>query len=166
MKMIITAVLNIVTVGAGVWAGTAMNSVPITPVDGIEKIEEVVPNEAKADAEEPTKDLLKDVYSLRFTRPFVVPVTDGWRTDSLIVLTLNIELEREVIEGIPALQNRTRDRVMAGLMGFSQEGGFSGAVTDPVAYDGVRGAVRKSLEPMFEDAVVDVLILEMVKRSV
>ncbi len=170
MKLIIVSLLNIFAVGGGIYGGNLLRPASVAPATG-EKVahaEGDQKSEKKKDGATDTDESAEgtDYYSVRFSRPFVVPVTDGWRTQALVVLKLNIEVERQAADQTTGIQDKLRDRIMSSLIGLSHEGGFAGAATDPALYDAVRLSVRDAAEQMFPDEVGDVLILELLKRSV
>ncbi|MEM6649159.1 MAG: hypothetical protein AAF603_02800 [Pseudomonadota bacterium] len=171
MKMMVASLFNVAAVAGGIVGGTALRpqGAPAEEMPSIKNEEE-----KKQKAEEPAKEGEKeaipearaDFYHLKFSRPFVVPVADGWRTQSLIVITLNVEMHNDVSMDIPNLQEKLRDKMMTGLVTFSHEGGFTGPMTDPALYEKIRLVTRDSIEKLYPEKVGDVLILEMLRRDV
>ena len=167
MKLIIASVLNIALDAGGDAGGTMLrpqaSDMAAKDADG-----------KKADGKDKKGDKKKgkegeevsDYYHVKFSRPFIVPVADGWRTQSLIVITLNVEMHNDISIDTPNLQEKMRDKMMTGLVSFSHEGGFAGSMTDPVLYEKIRQVARESIETMYPEKVGDVLILEMLRRNV
>ncbi|MEM9422604.1 MAG: hypothetical protein AAF986_08880 [Pseudomonadota bacterium] len=177
MKIIIVSLLNIAAVGGGIYGGSFLRPAPAGDAkyseekssknEGTEKGDKKKNNKkAKGNDKGDGEEASLEYFSVRFSRPFVVPVTDGWRTQALVVLKLNVEVEQAAADQTAGLQDKMRDRIMSSLIGFSHEGGFAGATTDPALYDAVRVSVRDAVEDMFPEMVGDVLILELLKRSV
>ncbi|WOI52954.1 hypothetical protein [Parvularcula sp. LCG005] len=107
-----------------------------------------------------------DYYPMRFARPFVVPVSDGWQTQALVVIQLNLELNREAMDNSVGLEEKLRDRIMSALIAYSHNGGFAVTVTDPELRTAVHDVVLSAADELLPDQVGDVLILEMLKRKV
>lgn len=162
MRTVITSTLSAGFVLAGALGGQALRPEPLapssTPADGAEADEGGVPGIARPERE-------NGMMTMRFSRPFVVPVSDGWRTQSLVILTVSIELDRALAEGMGGLENRLRDRIMASLVTFAHDGGFAGEVVDPSVYSGVEETVATGAGAIFGDGVGAVTIVEMVKRD-
>lgn len=159
VKQGIGLLLNILAVGGGIFAGQFVLVSP--PPSDTSQGEEV----SDASDEAPAKEKA-DVYPIRFARPFVVPVTDGWRTNALVVVSLSAEIERGAVDGVIGLEERLRDRIMQRLIAFSYDGGFNGAINDPSLYDTVREQVKDALAGLYPEKIGDVMVLEMLKRSV
>lgn len=117
--------------------------VALTEAGPAEKIEAV-----PAQAEPAPRD------AFAFRRPFIVPVADDWRTQSLVVLSL--ELTRP--EGAPPVtrpqEARMRDRLVAELT----RTGAAGAFADPLPDDHgeLEAALTAAVMPVMTDAAVRV----------
>ena len=97
-----------------------------------------------------------------FRRAFIVPVADGWRTQSLVVLSLELRRPHGAVPVTRAQEARLRDRLVATLMTSGQEGAFADPLTDDHA----------ALEALLTDAAMPVLVdarvrvTEIAKRPV
>lgn len=168
MKIAIVAALNAAFVVGGSFAGSLIGSDASrgSVVDGTSASPEGLTSVLEGQETEEVQSAPEaDMMVLRFSRPFVVPVTDGSRTQSLVILTLSVELDRDLAEGMTALENKMRDRVMAALLDYSHEGGFVGDVTSPSVYSGVEKSVTAAASEIFAEGVGRVTILEMVRRD-
>ena len=105
-------------------------------------------------------------YTFQFSRPFVVPVGDGWRTQNLVMLSLAVELERGAGEDASGLEARMRDRITASLIELAQEGLFEGQLPTLDATRAVRGAALEAVSPLVGEGARAVLVTDMVKRPV
>jgi hypothetical protein len=165
MKTVLISLLNIATVAGGVTIGGMIKP------DASHAATEALTEEAKsADSHEgdgkASKTTPTDYYAIKFGRPFVIPIADGWRTQGLVVLDVNLEVDRSAADAIPGVHDKLRDRIMSALVAHSHGGGFDGGMTDPTVYEAVRLQIRDAAQGLIPDAVGDVLILEMVKRTV
>ena len=96
----------------------------------------------------------------------MVPVSEGWRTQSLVVITLQVELHEDAIEGVTGLEPKLRDRMMSALMELSHEGVFSGRIENPEILSAVKAKTQTAANELFPGEVGSILVLEMLRRSV
>ena len=90
-----------------------------------------------------------------FRRPFLVPVADGWRGQSIVVIELELQLAPADADGAGrVLETRLRDRILPALMTMGREGvlGAPSAALDeavsaaaPVLRGGAPGVTVTSL---------------------
>ncbi|WP_051881539.1 hypothetical protein [Parvularcula oceani] len=108
----------------------------------------------------------KDTYTIRFSRPFIVPAADGWRTQALVVLNLGVTIDQKSGEAMDGLEIKIRDRIMTALVAYAHEGGFDGPVADPYTLERVRDRASRAVATLFEDGHQEVLIADMIKKTV
>lgn len=76
-----------------------------------------------------------------FRRPFIVPIAEGWRTQALVVV--NVELDLPPADEDAAgriLETRLRDAILPALMVHGEEGGFADMPMDEAVVAGVVAA--------------------------
>ena len=101
---------------------------------------------------------------IAFRRPFIVPVADGWRTQSLVVVSLELTVGPEDEETLGrVLETRLRDAILPALMGLGEAGGLSGM---PGEEDRLREVVSEAAAPLLTGAVPGVSVLKIDKRPV
>ena len=107
----------------------------------------------------------EDTHFLQFGQPFVVALTrDEW-THALVVTTLAVEIERELIErgGTEAI---LRDKITAALVRASRVGLFDGQVPRRDLTHSVRQVVTEALGDTVPRGVEGVVITDMAKKTV
>ena len=86
-----------------------------------------------------------DAPRFAFRRPFVVPVADDWRTQSLVVLTVELTLSPEDEASMGhEMEARLRDRIAEALFALGQEGAL--AVLPPTVE--VEAAIAAAAAPL------------------
>lgn len=108
---------------------------------------------------EPTTEFVK------LNNQFVVPVIKKGHVDSLVVLSLNIEVTLGSTAQVYAAEPKIRDAILQVLFDHANAGGFDGAFTDTATMGELRRsmleAVRKILGPM----ALAVLVSDMVRQD-
>lgn len=101
-----------------------------------------------------------------FTRPFVVPVGDDLRTTGMVVVSLNIEMNKKDALIAQEKEEILRDRILAALMGLSHDGRFDDGITDPEIAELIKETVRHAVEQVFPGVTEEVLIQDLLSRRV
>ena len=129
---------NAAAIAIGLAAGAALREVAV----GAEAPVVAAPAAAKA-AE---ADAAPARARFAFRRPFIVPVAEDWRTQSLVVLTVELSLTPEDGEAMGrVLEARLRDRIMPTLLGLGQAGAFAAMPPEPGA---VEAAIGEAVAPL------------------
>ncbi len=118
------------------------------------------PEETAAPAAPAPRDYVK------LPNQFVVPVMEGGRVGSLVVLALSLEVPAGATEAVFAREPKLRDEFLRVLFDHANTGGFRGTFTDGGTLVALRRALleaaRKVLGP---EAVFDVLITDIVRQD-
>ena len=107
----------------------------------------------------------KNVSYLKFKRQFIVPVTEGGKIKSLMIMNLNIELDKDAPDNSFSYEPKLRDAFMRDLLTLSNEGVLSGDLTAPETYETIRETLIGSSRRVLKKGVSDVLILDLAKRD-
>ncbi len=96
---------------------------------------------------------------------FVVPLLDGARIRSMLVMTLGLEVAEGETAAIRAREPRLRDAFLRVLFDHANAGGFDGVFTAASPMATLRSALRETAQDIAGPAVRDVLILDMVRQD-
>ncbi|RIJ23703.1 hypothetical protein D1224_05430 [Henriciella barbarensis] len=107
-----------------------------------------------------------DVEYYKFSREFVVPITEGERVDSLVIINLNLEIDKSVSDQVYGMEPKLRDNVMSTLIRLSNEGNTLGDLTNPENYETIRSMILANLREVLPTGLENVLILDMAKQHI
>ncbi|PHR57714.1 MAG: hypothetical protein COA43_11930 [Robiginitomaculum sp.] len=105
------------------------------------------------------------IVYLKFKRQFVVPVVKNGKTQSLVLLNLNLELTDEAPDDVHSFEPKLRDALMRGLLQLSHEGTFSNDLTNPETYDHIQTTLLAATTTVLLGGVENVLILDLSKQD-
>ena len=122
------------------------------------------PEPEAAEADHPAEPEARDYVKL--PSQFVIPVIDGGRVGSLVVLSLSIEAPMGASDAVFQREPKLRDEFLRVLFDHANVGGFRGTFTDGSNLVAVRRALleaaRKVLGP---ENAFDVLITDIVRQD-
>ncbi|OYU17390.1 MAG: flagellar basal body-associated protein FliL [Rhodobacteraceae bacterium PARR1] len=164
---VIPLILPLIGLGAGVGAGFALRpdapaaassetAAETAPDTGAELTG--APPEKAADPENPPE------YA-KMNNQFVVPVLEGGRVVSMVILSLSIEIPAGGAEGVYAREPKLRDSFLQVLFDHANAGGFRGSFTDGSNMVLLRRALLESARAVLGDAARDVLITDIVRQD-
>ena len=107
-----------------------------------------------------------DVEYYKFSREFVVPITEGERVDSLVIINLNLEIDKSVSDQVYGMEPKLRDNIMSTLIRLSNEGVALGDLTNPENYETIRSMILANLREVLPTGLENVLILDMAKQHI
>ncbi len=176
MKLVLPLVLTFAGVGAGVAAGVALR--PDTDhaaaePDGHSANAEHAPaaQSAKASASSHgnasghgNSTATVEYVSLR--NQFIVPILDATRVQSLVILSVDLEVAAGQKDAIIRLEPKIRDAFLTVLFDHANAGGFTGNFTSSGAMDILRSALREAgRRATGENLLTDVLITGIVRQD-
>lgn len=159
---LIPLILPLIGLGAGVGAGFVLRPDAVVALDAAETPDEtaiettVAP--AVADGETPPE------YA-KMNNQFVVPVLEGGRVVSMVILSLSIEIPPGGAEGVYAREPKLRDSFLQVLFDHANAGGFRGSFTDGSNMILLRRALLESARVVLGEAARDVLITDIVRQD-
>lgn len=172
IKKLLPILLLAIGTGAGVGAGIMLKPAPEEHAEGEEGASDEAHSEdkAKGDKKKASKD--KDgepeeatVEYVKLPNQFVVPVVHGEKITSLVVLTLNIEVEAGTSEAVRQREPKIRDLFLRVLFDHANMGGFRGSFTKSENMDLLREALREVAQKEMGEIITDVLILDIVRQD-
>jgi flagellar protein FliL len=160
-------ILPLIGLGAGVGAGFALR--PDPPIqaatDAAETAEETAAEATDAPAEPATPDSETPPEYARMNNQFVVPVLEGGRVVSMVILSLSIEIPPGGAEDVYAREPKLRDSFLQVLFDHANAGGFRGSFTDGSNMILLRRALLESARTVLGATARDVLITDIVRQD-
>jgi flagellar basal body-associated protein FliL len=152
LRLILPLVLVVLGLAAGVGAGLALRPT----AEDADAVAEPPPADPEPDA---TREFV------RLQNQFVVPVVEGGRVASLVILSLSIEVTAGSTEAVFAREPRLRDTILQVLFDHANAGGFRGRFTDGVNMNSLRVALAEAARQVIGPAATDVLIVDIVRQD-
>lgn len=106
-----------------------------------------------------------NVSYYRFTREFVVPILDGDRVASLVILNINLEVDSGISSQLFSQEPKLRDNIMSTLIALSSDGDTFQNITRVESYESVRSMVLMNLKNVVPHGIENVLIVDMAKQD-
>jgi hypothetical protein len=168
ISKLLPILLALIGVGGGIGAGLALKPAPAEavaqaecPQAGHAPAEQASAHAAPQEgaAAEQTQEYVK------LNNQFVIPVVGKEKVESLVVMSLSIEVAPGYTETIYAREPKLRDGFLQVMFDHANMGGFQGEFTDSNTMDVLRAALRDVARSVIGDAVGDVLITEIVRQD-
>ncbi|MBN9677504.1 flagellar basal body-associated FliL family protein [Salipiger bermudensis] len=102
---------------------------------------------------------------VRLSNQFVVPVVGNDRVESLVVLSLSLEVGPGDTEAVFAQEPKLRDVFLRVLFDHANIGGFAGNFTEQHRMDRLRRALWEAARNVMGKIVFDVLITEIARQD-
>jgi flagellar FliL protein len=156
LRKIIPLLLALVGLGIGAGAGIFLRPAPEPAAEG--QKEAAAPTEAAEDPEVPPE-------YVKLNNQFVVPVMDGGKVVSLVILSLSLEIEPGSSAEIYAREPKLRDVFLQVLFDHANAGGFQGSFTDGSNLVILRKALFEAAAGVLGAQVKDVLISDIARQD-
>ncbi len=153
IRKLIPILLALVGLGAGIGTGLFLRPPPETPVE-VEKAAE----HAAAESTSPP-DYVK------LNNQFVVPIIEGGRVASMVVLSLSLEVTAGHTEEVYSREPKIRDVLLQVLFDHANSGGFRGSFTDGSNLVLLRRALKEKTIGVLGEIITDVLITEIARQD-
>ncbi|GAB5459090.1 MAG: flagellar basal body-associated FliL family protein [Henriciella sp.] len=101
-----------------------------------------------------------------FSREFVVPVMQGDRVKSLVILNISLEADESISSKLFSQEPKLRDNIMTTLIQLSSGTDVFENLTDAESYETIRTMVLKNLDSVISTGIHNVLILDVGKQDV
>lgn len=145
--------LVVLGLGAGIGAGLVLRPDPPAPDDVAETAVPVPPDVALA------------LHEMR--SQFMVPIVDGARVTSMIVMNIAIEIPETQKASVAQNEPRLRDRMLQVLFDHANSGGFDGMFTSNNTMGLLRQALLETAQATLgPDVVRSVLITDILRSGV
>lgn len=152
LRLVIPLVLALLGLGAGIGAGLFLR--PAAE-------EGALPAEEEHPAADP--EAMPDYVKLN--NQFVVPVLEGGRVASMVVMSLSLEVEKGKSEEVYAREPKLRDAFLQAMFDHANAGGFRGSFTDGSNLVMLRQALKEKAVGILGPMCSDVLITEIARQD-
>lgn len=153
IRKLLPVILALVGLGAGLSAGLFLRPPPAEPAEAEKSADE------STEAEKPPPDYVK------LNNQFVVPIVEGGRVSSMVVLSLSLEVVPGNSETVYSREPKIRDVFLQVLFDHANTGGFRGSFTDGSNMVVLRRALKEKAVGVMGDVVTDVLITEIARQD-
>lgn len=161
LKKLLPLILPVVGLGAGIGAGLALRPHPTEEVATASASDTTGADAAIENGGEPEAP---PEYA-KMNNQFVVPVLDGGRVVSMVILSLSIEVPTGGAEQVYEREPKLRDVFLQVLFDHANAGGFRGSFTDGSNMVLLRRALLEAAKQVLSDTAKDVLITEIVRQD-
>lgn len=103
---------------------------------------------------------------VKLNNQFVVPVVNGDKVESLVVLSLSVEVSSGRSDDVYSREPKLRDAFLQVLFDHANMGGFRGAFTNANNMDVLRRALQETARKVADDLIRDVLIVDINRQDV
>lgn len=158
MRKLLPILLALLGLGAGIGGGLALRPPP-QPAAAAGPC-----GEAEAEPEAPEPDGAAHDY-VKLNNQFVIPVVKQGAVDSLVILSLSLEVGAGSTERVYAVEPKLRDGFLQVLFDHANTGGFDGAFTGSGMMAALRKALVESARRTLGATVSDVLITDIVRQD-
>ncbi|MEY4304153.1 MAG: hypothetical protein RIT52_328, partial [Pseudomonadota bacterium] len=159
IRKILPLLLALVGLGIGAGAGFFLRPAPEPVAAEGEAAEHGAADQKADDHAEAGSEVLPEYVKLN--NQFVVPVMDGGKVISMVILSLSLEIEPGKSQDIYAREPKLRDVFLQVLFDHANAGGFQGSFTDGSNLVLLRKALLESATGVMGEMVKDVLISDI-----
>ncbi|KRS11310.1 flagellar basal body-associated protein FliL [Roseovarius atlanticus] len=170
MRKLIPILMALLGIGAGVGAGIALRPDPaevveMHPCGETDQSQGAQDTSAKDhDADAPEEETTHEYVKLN--NQFVVPVVTNDLVNSLVVMSLSVEVAEGQSEVIYAREPKLRDAFLQVLFDHANVGGFEGEFTNANNMDILRASLRETAQGLIGDVVRSILITDIARQDV
>jgi hypothetical protein len=161
--------LAVIGLGAGLGAGIALRPDP-EPMDdelacSCADLEAALAEARGDDGHGDKGDGAGGYDYVKLNNQFVVPVVDHGRVNSLVVMSLSLEVQSGQTESIYQIEPKLRDLFLQVMFDHANSGGFSGDFTKTTRMNVLRSALREAAKHTLGTILNDVLIMDVVRQD-
>ncbi|MCB2104234.1 MAG: flagellar basal body-associated FliL family protein [Rhodobacteraceae bacterium] len=163
MKGIVPIVLVLAGVSGGAAGGFLLRPAP----EQVAELEEPVPhdeNDPGPPESDPSAATRSEVEYVKLNNQFVVPVMEGAEIQSLVILSLSVEVAAGQAELVYAREPKLRDTFLRVLFDHANMGGFDGPFTQGGTLESLRRGLRAAAREVVGTPASDVLILDIIRQ--
>lgn len=169
-KLLLPLILALIGIAGGVGAGIALRPAkqpetmpnPCGETDHSEKTD--AGDHAESDGHDDHESPDEQDY-VKLNNQFIVPVVKGDAVNSLVVMSLSIEIAQGQRELVYAREPKLRDALLQVMFDHANMGGFEGAFTDGNTLDVLRVALTETAQSILGNSVNSVLIVEIARQD-
>lgn len=165
MRKLLPILLALLGIGGGVGAGFLLKpDLPpeVASLDSANPCGEPMKAEAAAVAQ---PDPSNQEY-VKLANQFIVPIVLNERVNSLVVLSLSVEVGMGQTQIVFDREPKLRDAFLQVLFNHANIGGFKGVFTEAANMMILRRALKEAGQSILGDAVSDILITDLARQDV
>ncbi len=177
MKRLLPVILAILGLAAGTGAGIFLKPAPSAKPAAIpsDSAKKTAGNQTGSTTEpqKPTRrskgnstEKKKGYEYVKLNNQFIVPVVKGASVTSLVVMSLNIEVEAGKKETVYGREPKLRDAFLQVLFDHANSGGFDGKFTSGEKMSDLRGSLYEAAVKVLGPIVSDVLVTDLVRQDI
>lgn len=163
IRKLIPLLLALVGLGIGTGAGFFLRPAPEPAAVEGESAEHGA-DEPKAEDHAEAEPEVPPEY-VKLNNQFVVPVMDGGKVISMVILSLSLEIEPGKSQDIYAREPKLRDVFLQVLFDHANAGGFQGSFTDGSNLVLLRKALLETATGVMGGMIKDVLISDIARQD-
>ena len=151
MRKLLPLILALIGLGIGIGAGIFLRPAPSTEEMAQEEIE----------PEEP----VEPPEFVKLSNQFIIPVLSEGRIESMVIMSINLEVTAGSTEAVFAQEPKLRDAFLQTLFDHANAGGFRGSFTDGANMVNLRKALKEVADQILRDMVKDILIVDIGRQD-
>jgi flagellar protein FliL len=102
---------------------------------------------------------------VKMTNQFVIPVLQGGRVASMVILAISLEVTNGSSDAVYAREPKLRDAMLQVLFDHANAGGFEGSFTDGANMILLRKALLEAAQSTIGETVTNVLISDIARQD-
>ncbi|WP_323781122.1 flagellar basal body-associated FliL family protein [Leisingera sp.] len=161
---LLPVILLIIGTGGGIGAGIMLAPPPEEHKAAADGKAAPTPKEAEVEAAEDSEENQREY--IKVGDQFVVPIVERDQMTSLVVISLSLEVKKDIAEKVHSYAPKLRDVFLQVLFDHANMGGFRGAFTRSDVLEPLRTALREAAKKHLGKGVYDVLIMEISRQDV
>ena len=170
-KLLLPLILGLVGVAGGVGAGIALRPADqpaalANPCGDVEHSKDGQSDDHADSASHDDNDPGGEQDYVKLNNQFVIPVVDGEAVQSLVVLSLSLEIDYGKREMVYAKEPKLRDAFLQVLFDHANMGGFEVTFPDGHTLDILRAALTETASNVLGQKVTGVLIVDIARQDI
>lgn len=168
MGKILPILIVLFGLGAGAGAGIYLRPAVVTQANECQDDNsnschaQIADDTDRGEATEPDPN---NVYYVKLSKQFVVPVVKDGKVSSMVVMSLSIETTPTVGDVVFAREPKLRDALLAVMFLHANSGGFDGQFTSREAMNDLRGSLLEATRDVIGDDVYSVLVTDILRQD-
>lgn len=159
--------LILVLLGVGLGGGAGLFLRPADSEDCPEVAHEPVCEDQAKDSHDPEPEIdPNNVYYVKLSKQFVVPVVKESKVSSLVVMSLSIETTPAMGDVVFQREPKLRDALLGVMFLHANSGGFDGQFTGGEAMRDLRGSLLEAAREVVGDEIYSVLVTDILRQDV
>lgn len=154
IRKLLPLILGLAGLGLGIGGGLFLRPAPPEPTPEDIAAMEKAAEEAAAPPE-----------YVKLNNQFIVPVMEEGRVVSMVILSLNLEVEAGTSQEVYKVEPKLRDAFLQVLFDHANSGGFRGSFTDAANMVLLRKALLETAVGILDEKIHDVLIADLTRQD-